>query len=178
MVDTVPVRGLLRYLAGTVVLSHNASFSLWRRSAAPDDLLAADLREDRLFLDDATADIVAHCHDIGCGMPRDFFGLSNLSSIIVASFSEEQAVRGRFENDHRQMVDDAQFLLTVSPFESLPRSATFLVDQSSAHDQWAFRWSGNPSASRHLEHHRAPQPRRTSVSVPARSRQRRSISAL
>ncbi|WP_306144714.1 hypothetical protein [Roseibium sp. MMSF_3412] len=140
MVDTVIVRGLLRFFAGTVVLAHNITFSAWRRASVDQDHLAEILKDDRAFLEGATTDILGLCKEIGCSLPGDFMGLSKFSSIPVGSCVETQALRTRFRKDHTQMADDAAFLLKVVPFETLPISKPILSQHSAAHDIWSRRW--------------------------------------
>ncbi|MES0863728.1 hypothetical protein ABLN87_15370 [Ruegeria sp. SCPT10] len=140
MIDTALVRGLIRFFAGTVVLDHNASFLIWRKSTSIDDTLVRSLRRDQEFLRQSASNLLNACQEIGFSLPEDFFGLSELSSIAVGSDIDSDALCCRFRNDHLQMVEDAQFLLVVSRFDT-PSSRTAILTQSATHGFWASHWA-------------------------------------
>lgn len=148
MIDSALVRGLLRFFAGTVVLDHNVTFSIWRKLDTDVDPLLSSLRRDQEFLRRSEADLVGLCREIGCVLPADFHGLSRLSSVAVGSSDDANGLCSRFQNDHMQMVEDAQFLLVVSRFESLPPSKTVLIEQSATHGTWAAHWGASRQAKK------------------------------
>ncbi|MEM9796593.1 MAG: hypothetical protein AAF919_08895 [Pseudomonadota bacterium] len=143
------VRGLLRFFAGTVVLEHNAQFSSWRRLASKRDTTSSMLLEVQMFLQEESGHIIDMCRTVGCAMPADFAGLSKLSSIPMGSETEHKLLCARFRDDHRQMVDDARFLLAVAPVIELSSYTDVMNAQIEAHHAWSTRWDAAADDSEH-----------------------------